>query len=120
WQPQIEALGVILFAYLKLKLTLKIAGYDADFFPYDWRLDLIGLGKRLALQIKSQGPKVQLVAHSMGGLVARSALLEKPKELQRIVMLGTPNFGSFDPLQAIRGHYSLSNTLAFLVLVHSY
>jgi len=118
-QPQIEALGVILFAYLKLKLTLKIAGYDADFFPYDWRLDLIGLGKRLALQIKSQGPKVHLVAHSMGGLVARSALLEKPKELQRIVMLGTPNFGSFAPLQAIRGQYSLANKLAFLDLVHS-
>jgi pimeloyl-ACP methyl ester carboxylesterase len=118
-QPQIEALGVILFAYLKLKLTLKIAGYDADFFPYDWRLDLIGLGKRLALQIKSQGPKVHLVAHSMGGLVARSALLEKPKELQRIVMLGTPNFGSFAPLQAIRGQYSLANKLAFLDLAHS-
>src|SRR5205807_5889832 len=91
----VEALGVILFAYLKLKLKLQIAGYNADFFPYDWRLDLIGLGKKLAGQIKSEGPRVHLVAHSMGGLVARSALLEKPAGLVRIVMLGTPNFGSF-------------------------
>jgi hypothetical protein len=29
-------------------------------------------------------------------------------------MLGTPNFGSFAPLQAIRGQYSIVNKLAFL------
>ena len=117
--PKIEALGVILFAYLKLKLKLRIAGYDADFFPYDWRLDLIGLGKKLAAQVKSEGPRVHLVAHSMGGLVARSALFEKPAGLARIVMLGTPNFGSFAPLQAFRGQYSLANKVAFIDLLHS-
>src|SRR4051794_11070737 len=36
--------GVILLAYLKLKLRLKIAGFDADFFPYDWRHSLKDLG----------------------------------------------------------------------------
>jgi CHAT domain-containing protein/pimeloyl-ACP methyl ester carboxylesterase len=117
--PKIEALGVILFAYLKLKLKLRIAGYDADFFSYDWRLDLIGLGKKLAAQIKSEGPRVHLVAHSMGGLVARSALLEKPTGLERIVMLGTPNFGSFAPIQAFRGQYSIANKVAFIDLRHS-
>jgi pimeloyl-ACP methyl ester carboxylesterase len=118
-RSKIEALGVILFAYLKLKLKLKIAGHDADFFPYDWRLSLTDLGKKLALQIKSGESKVHLVAHSMGGLVARSALLEKPKNLARIVMLGTPNFGSFAPIQAVRGQYSIINKIAFIDIKNS-
>src|SRR5262249_7852643 len=107
------------FAYLKLKLKLKIAGYDADFFAYDWRLSLSDLGKKLALQIKSEDSKVHLVAHSMGGLVARSALLDKPKNLHRIIMLGTPNFGSFAPIQALRGQYSIVNKIAFIDIAHS-
>jgi hypothetical protein len=104
---KIEPLGVLLFAYLKLKLKLQIAGYDADFFPFDWRLDLIELGRNLAAQIKQENRKIHLVAHSMGGLVARAALLEKPRQLGRIVMLGTPNFGSFSPIQAFRGVHSI-------------
>src|SRR5215470_4318913 len=31
-----HAAGAILLAYLKLKLRLRINGFDADFFPYDW------------------------------------------------------------------------------------
>src|SRR6185503_1985383 len=34
---RIEPLGVVLFAYLKLKLLLKMDGIDADFHAYDWR-----------------------------------------------------------------------------------
>src|SRR5262249_46165064 len=67
--------GVVLLAYLKLKLRLKISGFDADFFAYDWRLSLSEAGKSLANAIKSDSAKqVYLVAHSMGGLVARAAL----------------------------------------------
>src|SRR5262249_17296924 len=43
-----HAVGVVLFAYLKLKLRLKIRGFDADFFPYDWRRSLSELGTALA------------------------------------------------------------------------
>jgi len=118
-KSSVQALGVLLFAYLKLKLSLQIAGHDAEFFPFDWRLDIIELGKRLAAQIKAEGRKVHLVAHSMGGLVARAALLEKPKSLGRIIMLGTPNFGSFSPIQAFRGTHSLAAKVAFLDVSHS-
>jgi pimeloyl-ACP methyl ester carboxylesterase len=115
----IKALGVLLFAYLKLKLKLRIAGYDADFFAYDWRLDLVELGKRLADQIKGDGRRVHLVAHSMGGLVARAALLEKTKSIGRIVMLGTPNFGSFSPIQAFRGVHAIVRKVDFIDPFHS-
>ena len=114
----VSALGVILFAYLKLKLKLRIAGHDAEFWPFDWRLGLGALGQKLAKDINAGGRPTQLVAHSMGGLVARAALAHDPKGLDRVVTLGTPNFGSYSPVQAFRGAHSIVRKLAFLDLVH--
>src|SRR5262245_35123137 len=114
----VGALGVLLFAYLKLKLKLQIAGHDSEFFPYDWRISLAQLGKRLATEIKS-GRRTHLVAHSMGGLVARAALSHKPSSLGRIIMLGTPNFGSFAPIQAFRGAHSVLQKVDFIDPHHS-
>jgi CHAT domain/Cytosol aminopeptidase family, N-terminal domain/Lecithin:cholesterol acyltransferase len=116
---KVEALGVILFAYLKLKLKLQINGHDAEFFAYDWRLSLDQLGKTLASEINSGARRTQVVAHSMGGLVARAALLHSPKQLRRVIMLGTPNFGSFSPLQSLRGVDSILQKLDFLDVTHS-
>ncbi|MCK7508695.1 MAG: alpha/beta fold hydrolase [Desulfobacterales bacterium] len=115
-----EPLGVMLLFYLKLKLRLEIAGYDADFFPFDWRQGLDRLGADLAASIREEkAEKVHLVAHSMGGLVARAAVDSVSKEVGRVVMLGTPNFGSFAPVQCIRGVYPVIKKLAFLDLDHS-
>ncbi len=101
----IEPLGVILFAYLKLKLRLRSAGYDADFFPFDWRQSIDELGAALTRRIAEDDPnghgRVSIVAHSMGGLVARAALAGGAP-MRRLIMLGTPNFGSFAPVAALR------------------
>src|SRR5262249_12282210 len=115
----IEALGVMLVAYLKLKLKLQIAGYDAEFFPFDWRQDVVELGRALAGQVKAGAGAAHLVAHSMGGPVARGCVLGKPKGLGRIIMPCTPKFGSFSPIQAFIGNHSLSNKIAFIDLSHS-
>src|SRR5581483_9660265 len=70
-----EALGAVLFAYLKLKLRLRIAGFDADFYPYDWRQNIDVLGNRLCRRLESEkASAIQIVAHSMGGLVCRAAI----------------------------------------------
>jgi CHAT domain-containing protein len=112
-------LGVMLLFYLKLKLRLRAAGFNADFHPYDWRLDIATLGTQLAQRIAAlpHGP-VHLVAHSMGGLVARAALRQLAQQpaaarVVRLVMLGTPNFGSFLATQAIRGTLDTVRALAF-------
>ncbi|MGE5239324.1 MAG: alpha/beta fold hydrolase [Chloroflexota bacterium] len=115
-----EALGVMLLFYLKLKLRLEIAGYDAHFYPFDWRHGLDSLGADLAASIqKEKAEKIHIVAHSMGGLVARAAVDRVSKKIGRLVMLGTPNFGSFAPVQCIRGVYPVIKKLAFLDLGHS-
>ncbi len=115
----IRPLGVLLFAYLALKYRLRQAGFDADFHPFDWRQSQEQLGRELAERIDAEGPTVHLVAHSMGGLVARGALAANPKKLGRIVMLGTPNHGSFSPVQAFRGTHSIVRKVDFLDPFHS-
>lgn len=115
-----QALGVILLTYLKLKLMLRIAGYDADFFPYDWRLSVEELGKRLAEEIMAApGDNISLVAHSMGGLVARAALAKADGKVERLIMLGTPNHGSFNAIQTLRGIYPIVRKLAWFDRKHS-
>lgn len=119
--PDIVPVGVMLFAYLKLKYRMRIAGYDAEFHPFDWRRSLVDLGHGLADRVAEagEGGTVHLVAHSMGGLVARAALAHAPKGLGRIIMLGTPNYGSFSPIQAFRGTHSIVRKVAFLDPFHS-
>jgi pimeloyl-ACP methyl ester carboxylesterase len=114
------ASGVILLAYLKLKLRLKVAGFNADFFPFDWRYSLNDLGAKLADAIsRDAAPQVSLVAHSMGGLVARAALKQTGQKVDRLVMLGTPNYGSFAPVQVIRATYDVVQKIAKLDLQHT-
>lgn len=115
-----EPLGVVLFAYLKLKLHLKHAGFEADFYPFDWRQSIDTLGARLAQDIeRDKASEVFIVAHSMGGLVARAALSHTLTKVKRLVMLGTPNYGSFAVPQALRGTYPLVRKVAVLDLRHS-
>jgi len=113
-------LGVLRFAYERLRLVLRIAGYDADFHPYDWRLDVAANGRSLAERlIRERRQEVVLVGHSMGGLVARAALkYQGGARIARVIQLGTPNRGAFVAIQALRGTYPLIRRLAMLDLLH--
>ena len=85
-------------------------------FPFDWRKDIDASADALADFIKanSNGQPVHLVAHSMGGLVCRN-FIRRHKDVWekiaddegarggRLVMLGTPNYGSFAIPQAMKG-----------------
>jgi hypothetical protein len=117
---RIVPLGVLLFVYLRLKLSLSAAGFDADFHPYDWRMSVRDAGRALAERLEHESRrKVSLVAHSLGGLVARAALAHRgARRIERVIQLGTPNRGAFATIQALRGTYALVRRLALLDLAH--
>lgn len=91
---------------------------DADFFTfwYDWRQEIASvtapaLGQALQqfariheqkTGIPAPDTKFIIVAHSMGGLVARTFLGENPQWADRIAamyLVGTPNLGSVKSIQ---------------------
>jgi len=85
-----------------------ILGENLFVFGYDWRKD-ISLTKSLLDQkieeIKTQtgSDKVDILSHSMGGLVARYYIAdqEKAKNVRKLFTLGTPHLGAAKFLKAL-------------------
>ncbi len=112
----IVPLGVVLYSHLKLRLRLRAAGFGVTLHDYDWRLGIEESGASLAGRLRAHGARrLAIVAHSMGGLVSRVALsLPGTEHVERVVLLGTPNLGSFAPVQALRGTYAVVRKVARL------
>ena len=112
----IVPLGVVLYSHLKLRLRLRAAGFDVTAHDYDWRLGIEDSSAMLAERLRADTSRpLAIVAHSMGGLVSRAALaLPGTRHVSRVVLLGTPNLGSFAPVQALRGTYAVVRKVARL------
>ncbi|MGH8217016.1 MAG: lipase family alpha/beta hydrolase [Steroidobacteraceae bacterium] len=118
---RVEPSGIVLYSYLRLRLHLRAAGHDAVFHPYDWRRGIDELGRELAGRLaEERSARIALVGHSLGGLVCRAALaLAGGERIERVILIGTPNAGSFAPLQALRGTYAVVRKIARLDAHHS-
>ncbi|MGH8132360.1 MAG: lipase family alpha/beta hydrolase [Steroidobacteraceae bacterium] len=112
----IVPLGAVLYSYLRLKLHLRAHGFAAEFHDYDWRLSVADLGRAFAERLRAASAgRIAIVAHSMGGLVARAALaLPGTRHIERVILLGSPNRGSFAAVQALRGTYAVVRKVARL------
>ncbi len=112
----LNPLGAIPYSYLPLQLRLRAAGYRVVMHDYDWRASLHGLAHALALRLSADpAPGIAIVAHSMGGLIARAAMrLPGFERVRRLIALGAPHSGSFGAVQAIRGTYPVVRRLAAL------
>lgn len=74
-------------------------------FAYDWRHDIFAAAHLLeqAVTTRFRGEPFHIVAHSMGGLVARVLRAQAPS-IQRggkLAMLATPNHGSYLAVQLL-------------------
>lgn len=86
-----------------LRAGLGQLGYQVIDYGYDWRKTAVTTGVQLAAEIASTSSPADpavIVAHSQGGLIARSAwfqlgLLGRQSHLRRIITLGTPHRGSY-------------------------
>lgn len=115
-------------------------GVDGDrdtfyVFAYDWRRDNVANARELVQQIQRLKDRLQrpdlkfnIVAHSMGGLIARYAAMYGDADLPpddvaihptwkgaahigKIVMIGTPNEGSADAFATLLEGYSITEGL---------
>jgi pimeloyl-ACP methyl ester carboxylesterase len=125
----VHASGILKRYYGELLLALS-EQWRVRAFWYDWRKDLRIAADALNTAIANwfpSGEPVHLVAHSMGGLVARSFVEAHPERWEsmwddsagspgarggRLVMLGTPNHGSFDIPPVICGMERMVRLLA--------
>src|SRR6185295_16396012 len=95
-------------------------------FAFDWRVPIEEEARRLAKAVTAAldargttGQPVRMLAHSMGGLLARTMQLEAPDIWRRmmavsgarLLMLGTPNAGSWAPMQVLSGDDRFGNML---------
>ena len=78
-----------------------VEGQDLFTFPYDWRfsniLTAVALKDKIAeVKVLCQCDKVDLVAHSMGGLVARQYIQSSryANDIDQLIFLGTPHLGA--------------------------
>jgi pimeloyl-ACP methyl ester carboxylesterase len=113
------------------RAVIKLRGrWNVEPFAYDWRKDLDAASDSLLSFINEKfgNQPVNLVAHSMGGLVSRNFIRRHKKRWEsmrgddkqggRLVMLGTPNFGSFNIPQVLTGVESLVVLLSRADLGH--
>ncbi|MBI1761055.1 MAG: alpha/beta fold hydrolase [Acidobacteria bacterium] len=100
-------------------------------FAYDWRRDNVEAAQLLAeklakLKAKLNQPELRfdVIAHSMGGLIARyyamyggrdvlSDPMSEPdwaglQHINRLILIGTPNAGSFDAFRSLLQGYSVT------------
>lgn len=132
-QTKVEANGFVGKVYAEFCDAFR-GSHEVLPFPYDWRHSVADAGKRLNDALKRQLARIdigkrpiQIVAHSMGGLVVRAMLSEAdsawPAALanaaSRIVMLGTPNQGSHAITAILSGQEGLMRKLAMVDLTES-
>ncbi len=130
----VRATGVMKRQYGELTLSLA-SNWNVRTFPFDWRKDLHLAAVELESQIERWfgSEPVHIVAHEMGGLVARAFIAKYPKRWQsmwdahsgvpgrrggRLIMLGTPNHGTYRTLHLILGLHPTVKQLSRLDVRH--
>jgi pimeloyl-ACP methyl ester carboxylesterase len=128
----VRATGIMQDYYGELVLELLVKNWDAQSFWFDWRKDINAAARDLHAQINGwfgTDTPVHIVAHSMGGVVSQAFIKNHPARWKsmwdansdakgerggRLVMLGTPTYGSFIIPQVITGLEPMVRKLAFL------
>lgn len=83
-------------------------GIDLFVFPYDWRKDIETEADKLldfidAVIVETKSENVDVLAHSMGGLLTRSVLAQSDSvgKIRKVVTLGTPILGATKALAVL-------------------
>lgn len=119
-------LDPITHTYDNLILSFKDNGYEKGKnlfeFPYDWRNDNVYTAEKLKEKIdeikeETGLPAVDIVAHSMGGLLARQYIESDAygNDVNQLITLGTPNKGAPEAYlkwEAGEGFFTITDKIA--------
>lgn len=101
--------------YDDLTTVLENTGWNTYPFYYDWRNKIVSNGDLLSTFIDTLAEpqeKINIVGHSMGGLLARSYLeQESGGKAKKLLMVGAPNEGSAISYPLYSGHEVWGNDL---------
>lgn len=98
----------------------QAAKMDRPFYPfsYDWRRDnneTVDLFRKFLREVRDRHNKpVQVVAHSMGGLITRAALAEEPELFSSVVFVGVPFNGGLSFLEDMHAGASVGRNARIL------
>jgi len=131
WDASKEEGGTLdsFYGLLSDYLNFK-AGFRVHEFGYDWRNSLVQAAAKLAKAVRTRlaesDAPIYFLAHSMGGLVVRTMIQhhndvwkEVRKRNGRLVMLGTPNQGSYAVAVTLAGQNALVGMLGKVDLTKS-
>lgn len=106
--------------YAPFLKRLEAAGYVEQknllIFDYDWRLSVFENAERLADfldQTVAEHGQVDMVAHSMGGLIARTYIMEGrgAERVHRLITAGTPWRGSVQVFDLLENGWGTTNLI---------
>jgi hypothetical protein len=118
-------------------LEFLARSHRVEILPYDWRLSVRDAATRLADRLddwlpaaERSGQPVHLVAHSMGGLVVRAMIADGDRGAalwrrivalpnSRLLMLGTPNLGSYEAVRWLTGGNPTQAKISLLDITQS-
>lgn len=133
---QVEPGGLVDRFYGPL-LEYLAGSHRVEYFSYDWRKSIRAAAARLAERLEAIATRaeaeqqpVRIVAHSMGGLVVRAMMGDGGRGAavwtriarlpgSRVLMLGTPNAGSYEAVRWLTGHNPTQARLALLDFTQS-
>lgn len=114
--------------YSGLINTLKRLGYTENtnifIWPYDWRQPVASISNQLnsyldsTIFTSSPNTTINLVGHSLGGLVARTWAQANQSKVRRLITVGSPNQGVIQPYRAWEGG-DIKQDNTFLTLLTS-
>ncbi len=122
-----QRLDPFLHTYDYLYETFELNGYNPEqklfAFPYEWRDSNIDNAQKLKIKIDeikqaNNWPKVDIVAHSMGGLLAREYIESEyyGNDVDQLITLGTPQKGAPKDYLTWEGGKMASSKFDFLAM----
>ncbi len=128
--PNVQVTGLV-SSYYRALCRFLADSHEVIPFGYDWRRSIKEASGQLATEVsrvvERTDQPIRFIAHSMGGLVVRRFIQDRPdlwdrlcqRDGARFVMLGTPNRGSFDMVATLAGMAKTIRQLALLDTDHS-